>query len=175
MSDQGNSIKKVIENSSGKTVFTVAVDQEDRGMALKVIDNCEYATLASINPDGTPYCIPIFPIVMGDYIYFHGTKKGQKVTNIQHDPHVCISAVGQCEQRPEVYTTDFTSTIVTGVMSVVEEDAEKIEVLRKVCLKYASGNMQMFDEAIQAALKAAGVYKIKIDTITHKIHTAPEA
>jgi len=173
--DQGKSIKKVIENSSGRTVFTIAVEKEDREMALKIVEDCEYATIASINPDGTPYCIPISPVVMGDYIYFHGTKKGQKVTNILHDPHVCLSAVGQSRQRPEAYTADFTSTIVAGTMSIVKDDAEKIEVLRKVCLKFAPSNMQMFDEAISVALKPAGVYKIEIDTVTHKQHTAPEA
>jgi nitroimidazol reductase NimA-like FMN-containing flavoprotein (pyridoxamine 5'-phosphate oxidase superfamily) len=173
--DQGKSIQKVIENSSGKTVFTVAVDKEDREMALKVIEDCEYAMIASINPDSTPYCIPVYPVLVGDYIYFHGTKRGQKVSNIMLNPHVCISAVGQSVQHPETYTADFISTIVSGTISIVEDDAEKIKVLHKICLKYAHSNMQMFDEFIGLAMKATGVYKITTDKITHKLHTAPEA
>lgn len=42
--EQGKSIRKVVENSSGKTVFTVAVEKGDREMALKVIEDCDYAT-----------------------------------------------------------------------------------------------------------------------------------
>jgi uncharacterized protein len=157
----------------GRTVTTLAENQDDREVALKIVEDCSYATLASVNPDGTPYCIPISPVIVGEHVYFHGTRTGQKVDNILRDPHVCIAAVGQCDVRPDAYTIDYTSTVITGTVTIVNDDAEKIEVLRRICLKLAAGNMGMFDEAIANSLDATGIYKMEIDTISHRQNAAP--
>ena len=157
----------------GRTVPTFAEDQDDREVALKIVEDCNYATLASVNLDGTPYCIPICPVIVGGHVYFHGTKTGQKVVNILHDPHVCIAAVGQCDVRPDAYTIDYTSTVITGTLTMVDDDAERIEVLRRISRKLAATNMEMFDEVIAISLDATGIYKMKVETISHRQNTAP--
>ena len=41
-----------------------------REFGLSVLDRCEYATLALIDPDGFPYCVPITIVREGDALYF---------------------------------------------------------------------------------------------------------
>ncbi|MDF2839216.1 MAG: putative nitroimidazole resistance protein, partial [Evtepia sp.] len=50
--------------------------EKDSQFALEVLKNCEYATLATVNPDGTPYCIPISPAMMDGALYFHCALEG---------------------------------------------------------------------------------------------------
>lgn len=163
----------VTETICGTTVNVVAVDESDRSLALQVVADCFYAAFASINPDGTPYCIFVSPVVVDGSIYFHGTKAGQKVTNILRDQHVCLTASGKSELRPEDYTLDFASTVVNGTATVVEDEKEQVRVLHEICQKYAPSNMEMFAEAIANSLADTGIYRIEVGSVTYKTHRAP--
>ena len=99
--------------------------EKDATFALEVIRDCEYATLATVNPDGTPYCIPISPILMDNIIYFHCTLEGKKLTNIANNSAVCISGVRHTRLVPEKLTTEFDSAITFGNCSMVADDGEK--------------------------------------------------
>lgn len=168
-----SSSQTITETICGTTVSTVAVDGKDRSLALEIVDKCLYAAFASINPDGTPYCIFVCPVVLDGYVYFHGTRTGQKVTNMLRDHRVCLTASGESELRPKDYTLDFASTIVNGTATVVEDEKEKVRVLHAICRKYAPSNMAMFAEAIANSLADTGIYRIEVGTITYKTHKAP--
>ena len=42
----------------------------DRDFALQVLDKCEYAVLATVNPDGTPYCLSLIHIFVDHFSGF---------------------------------------------------------------------------------------------------------
>ncbi|KMT22522.1 pyridoxamine 5'-phosphate oxidase family protein [Clostridium cylindrosporum] len=141
----------------------------DEKVAYDLLVNTEYAILGTINvEDGTPYCIPISPVVEEDYIYFHCAPVGQKVDNIKNNPNVCVTCVGDTNLVPEQFTTEYESTVVKGVAGEVTEDEEKIFALRKICEKFAPSNMDNFQKAVNASLKRTNIYKIKIQSISGK-------
>ncbi|MGI5891816.1 MAG: pyridoxamine 5'-phosphate oxidase family protein [Bacillota bacterium] len=142
--------------------------EETKEFALNLFKNCQYATLATVNPDGTPYCIPISPVLINDYLYFHSAKIGQKITNIMSNPSVCVSCVGYTKLIPEQFTTEFASAVAHGQIEIIEDEKEKITVLKQLCLKYAATNMDNFEKAIEASLNRTGIYKIIINCITEK-------
>ena len=146
--------------------------RKDREMSpefgLQVIGDCEYGTLATVNDDGTPYCIPVSPVLGDGVVYFHSAGAGQKVSNIRRCQDVCLSAVGRTRLVPEEFTTKFESGVITGRCSEVLDEAEKVEALRLICEKYAPSNMAGFDAAIARSLGRTAVFRIEIGQVTGK-------
>ena len=67
-----------------------------------------------------------------------------------------------------VFTTEFESTIVTGVAKLVDDEDEKIGAMRLICEKYTPDKMQYFETAIVAGLNRTNVYRVKMETISAK-------
>ena len=140
----------------------------DSAFALEVLRDCEYATLATTNPDGTPYCIPLSHVVVGNAIYFHCANEGHKLVNIKFTDSVCISGVRRTSLVPEKFTTEYESAVATGRCSVVTDDEEKIMALIKICEKYAKGYIDHAEAEIAKMLHRTCVCRIDIRHITGK-------
>lgn len=142
--------------------------EKDRSFALEVIKNCEYATLATINLDGTPYCIPISPVLVGEVIYFHCALKGKKLENINNKNQVCLSCVGRTRLVPEEFTTEYESAVVIGKAVMVDNEEEKIMALKMICQKYTTNSSEAIQKEIEKSLHRTAICKITIDQITGK-------
>ena len=95
--------------------------------AYNLLKNTEYAVLATVNKDNTPYCIPFSPVVEGDFIYFHGALEGQKVENIKSNPNVCVTCIGETRLVPKNFTTEYESAVAHGICEVIEDEEEAIQ------------------------------------------------
>lgn len=142
--------------------------ERDSAFAIEVLRDCDYATLATVNPDGTPYCIPISSVLKGEAIYFHCALEGKKLDNIMQNNNVCVCCVRHTKLIPEKFTTEFESAVAVGRCVMVQDDEEKIMALRLVCEKYAASNLDEFDNAIRRSLSKTGIGKIEIISITGK-------
>lgn len=142
--------------------------EKGKEFALAVIDKCEYATLATVNEDGSPYCIPISIGRIDDYIYFHSAMAGQKIENIKRNNKVCLSFVGDTYLPKDEFTTKYESAIVYGTAYEVIDDSEKITALKLLCEKYTMDNMMNFDSEVNRSINRTGVWKIRIDNIAGK-------
>jgi len=140
----------------------------DSAFALEVLRDCEYATLATTNPDGTPYCIPLSPVTVGDSIYFHCANYGQKLVNIKFSDLVCISGVRNTKLVPETFSTEYESAVAIGTCSIVTDNEEKTMALIKICEKYAKSNMAHAEAEIAEALQRTCICRIDIRHITGK-------
>lgn len=140
----------------------------DKDFALMVVDKCEYATLAMVDTDGTPYCVPITIARDENTVYFHSAKEGQKIAALKNDPNVCMSCVGDTLLAKDKFTTEFESAILRGTAEEVTDDAEKIQGLRLICERHTPTNMHEFDIAIEKSLFRTAVWKIDIADITGK-------
>jgi hypothetical protein len=142
--------------------------ERDAAFALEVLRGCEYATLATVNADGTPYCIPISVALADSAVYFHCAAEGQKLTNIINNNSVCLSCVRHTKLLPEQFTTEYESAVITGKCEIVTDDAEKIAALKIICEKYAAGFMDQFDRRIAASLHRTCVCRVDIERLTGK-------
>ena len=139
-----------------------------RDEALAVVDKCAYATMAMVNPDGSPYCVPLSMAREGEWLYFHSALEGHKTDNLKHQNRVCICCVGDVKDLPGVFSIGFESAIINGSAAEITDREEKIRALRLISMRYTPGNMAAFDEAIQKQLDFTGVWKIHIDEISGK-------
>lgn len=152
----------------------------DKSFAFSVMDNAAFGTLATINEDGTPYCIPISYVRHEDSIYIHSAFQGTKMNNIKSNPKITMSFVGAVKvpfpnveskssiKGSSVFTTEFESAVITGTALIIEDIEEKIFGLRLICQKYTPDNMRFFDETISSAINITCVIRIDIESITGK-------
>ena len=144
--------------------------ERDQAFAYEVIDRCAYGVAAMAGEDGTPYCIPLSLVRLGDVLYFHCALEGTKLELLRQNPRVCVSFVASNQAAPDKFTTYFQSANVLGTASEVTDDAEKITALRVLCEKLTPANMagDNFDRAIAKSLSRTGVWRIQIQEATGK-------
>ena len=146
--------------------------ERDEGFAYGAIQACEYASLATVNEDGTPYCIPISPVVVGRDIYFHCAVQGKKLDNILRNSAVCLSAVGFSRTLSEKNTVAYESAVASGCCEVVSDETEKIQALKAVGEKYAGGYRENVENSIARHIHNTCVCKIVVEEITGKANPA---
>lgn len=149
--------------------------QRDAGFALEIIDRCAYGVAAMTAADGTPYCIPLSLVRLGEFLYFHCAMEGTKVDLLRRDPRVCISFVGANQAAQDDFTTYFQSACVEGEASEVLDQEEKIRALRALCEKLTPAHMteNNFERAMERSLARTGVWKIRIRSLTGKEKPRP--
>ena len=146
--------------------------RKDRQMseefAYEIADKCVFASLATVNEDGSPYCIPVNIARNGRRLYFHSAKAGQKIENLRRNNAVCLCCVGDTNVPDGRFTMDFESAVIYGHARELTAEAEKVEALRLICMRHAPGNMDDFSNAMERSLERTSVWTIEIDEITGK-------
>ena len=161
-------LRLLLPNERGADYLRRKDREKDVVFAMEVLRESDYATLATVNPDGTPYCVPISPVLMGETVYFHCAAEGKKLDNIKQNNNVCISCACDVKPMPENFTTLYKSAVLTGKCEIVSDDTEKKLALREICEKYAKSNMSGFDSQIEKYLHKTCVCKIVVEKITGK-------
>lgn len=135
-------------------------ENERYHLALSVLKQCEYAVLATIDPEGNPYCIPVSPACLNGAVYFHCGLKGQKLDHIQNCPQVCLTGATHVRQVQDKYTMDFDSFVLRGTAEMVEDREEKIAALRAISERYAPDRLDLFETVLARSLDKTGICKI---------------
>ena len=146
--------------------------RKDRQMpeefAWDVVDQCEYAFLAMMEEDGTPYGLPITIVRKDRNVYFHSAMDGRKVRCLRANPRVCLTCVGNTEIQQDRFTTLYQCAVAFGTAEEVTEEAEKIEALRLLCQRHTPDNMAGFEDAIRRSLARTGIWRITVEEISGK-------
>jgi nitroimidazol reductase NimA-like FMN-containing flavoprotein (pyridoxamine 5'-phosphate oxidase superfamily) len=144
-----------------------------RDFAETVIDKCRFAVMATVNPDGTPYCVPLSVVRDGEWLYFHCAREGHKIDTLKYQNRVCVSCVGDMDLPPDHFTVAYESATVFGTAEEVTERDEKVHILRLLSIRYTPAHMAAFDEEIRKTLDATAVWKIHIDEASGKQRVHP--
>jgi len=139
-----------------------------RDSALAVVDTCAYSVMATVNPDGTPYCIPLSAAREGQWLYFHSAMEGHKVDNLRHQSRVCVCCVGNVREAPGEFSIGYESAVINGTASEITDREEKIHALTLISRRYTPANMAAFDQEIEKNLDRTGVWKIHMEEISGK-------
>lgn len=139
-----------------------------------VLKTARTAVLATVNPDGTPYAVPVHFVYDGRSIYFHGLPAGKKLDNVKLNPAVSLCVYDMTglifdgSGIPCEVNTEYVSVVVTGKAEAVADFEEKKDVFDKIVSKYtpdlSSGKIP------QGVLKSTAVTRIVPDEITGKYY-----
>ncbi|MFI3206696.1 MAG: pyridoxamine 5'-phosphate oxidase family protein [Clostridia bacterium] len=142
--------------------------ERNSDFAFNVFKNCEYASIATINSDGTAYSVPISVVLVDNFIYFHGATVGKKLENIAINKKICISAVTNTRLVPEELSSEFESAVAFGECELVTDIPEKKKALKAICEKYAKSHIHLFEETVSRYIDKTAICKITIEKITGK-------
>ena len=145
--------------------------ERDREFGMKVIDECEYGTVAIQGEQ--PYCLPLSLARVGEDLYFHCALAGKKLELLRKNSAVWVSFVGENTAAADDFTTYFRSAMVRGTAGEVTDEVEKVAALRALCEKLTPANMHDFDSAISRSLAVTGIWKIHMEEITAKEKLRP--
>jgi len=102
--------------------------------------------LASVGPDGWPYCVPLLYVAMNGEIWVHNTAaRGHLRINVEHEPRVCFEiddpgvtfAYGRFECDSSVA---YRSVVAFGRIRIVDDRAEKQKFCEALMAKYAQAD-----------------------------------
>jgi len=103
-------------------------------------------SLATVNPDGTPYVTPVHFVLMNKLVYFHGLPKGQKIENIKANPNVSMmiyeaesSLLLDPDGKPCDTNTKYQSVVFSGTAAILDDRQQKREILSAIVKKYTPG------------------------------------
>lgn len=135
--------------------------------ALEVMRKASYITVSFTRADGTAYGVPLSLASKSDDIwYFHCALEGDKLDAIKANPSVCLSAVTRCTPtvgpKDGSFTLQYKSAIAFGNAEIITDDAEKVEALRLICLRYLPQHMNAFDTSISRSLARTAVVRITL-------------
>jgi len=149
----------------------------DETLATLVRGHC--GRLATVGPDGYPYCVPLLYVWMDGALYVHNTAaKGHLRTNVEHEARVCF----EIDEPGEVFdygrfecdsSVAYRSVIVFGTIRVIEDLATKQRFCDALMAKYGkpdSGRPKGFYPRIGLIT----VYSIAVERMTGKETPLPE-
>jgi len=116
-----------------------------------------------------PYVVPISFVWHDGIIYFHGSRSGRKMTNLQQNPRVCLE-VDESEFVPgddpcKLHFT-YRSAIARGRARLVHDPDERLRALRLLSNKYAPGTGDSLTPGIVAGYENLAVIAIDVDVVT---------
>lgn len=138
----------------------------------RLLERATVSTLATVNPDGTPYITPIHFVGKDGAIYFHGLPAGRKIANLKANPNVCFNVyemdrlLFDIEENPCDTNTKYESVTIQGKVDFVQDLDEKREILSAIVAKYTP---QLIGRDFPPnMLKGTAVLKITPQQITGK-------
>lgn len=136
--------------------------------AYQLLDRCDWVTLGLVEPEGTPYCVPIQIVREENTLYFHSAKEGHKLDCLKHCQNVCVTCVNDVLLVPEKLTTKYKSAIFRGICQEIQKEQEKMLVLEKFCQRYAPSHMALVPTETSAHLSATSIWKITVTSLSGK-------
>lgn len=120
--------------------------------AYEILEEGEFAVISTVDPDGSPYGVPVSYVMIDGKFYIHTAKgPGHKFDDFKHDSRVSVVVASELEPIYEdtFFTTRFASVIASGNISRVEDSKTLRRVLVELCMKY----VPQFKEEIGGAIE----------------------
>lgn len=135
---------------------------------LAIIDATAYAVLCFSDLEGQPYGIPLDYVRQGDYLYFHGSQEGRKITLMKSNPRVCAVIVGEEKIIPQKFGREYKTAVVEGSIELIDEAEMKRQVMTWMVASKSPDNMEKGKIVIEKLLNRVLVYKMKMESVSGK-------
>ncbi len=140
-----------------------------------LLERARYGVISTVGEDGYPYGTPVNFVVLDGRIFFHGRKVGEKVSNLKRDPRCCFTVVEEqgferCGNGACDTTSLYECVIIRGKVRTIEDDAEKMRILRATVDKLTPERKA--DEIDAKKVPPTGIFEIVPESRTGKYHSA---
>ena len=137
--------------------------------AKRLLADERRGVLAVNGDEGYPYAMPINYIYDNkeQKIYFHGARAGHKYDSIRACDKACFTVYGNETIKDEAWAPYMQSVIVFGRCHMIEDQAQAMELVKKLAMKYYPDE-KTADEEIESSGKAVQLFEIEIEHISGK-------
>ncbi len=153
----------------------LAMTDEEMRQALK---QGFVGRLATVNEDGSPYCVPMLYIWSRDQVFVHGTSaRGHFQSNVVREPRVCF----ELDEPDAVFDYGrfecdsglaYRSVILSGKMFVADDAAIKQRFCERLMEKYGKPN-SIRPKNFFPRLDIITVYAMIVERMTGKQRLLP--
>lgn len=142
---------------------------------IKIIESCDCCRIGFQEKDGSVYIVPLnfgFERIGKDFVfYFHGAKKGKKISLTGEQQTVGFELDTRhglvTGELPCQFSYLYQSIIGKGILRPVETDDEKINGLHAIMRQYSKREVWEYDKRM---LNAVTVLKLSVTEWTCKEH-----
>ncbi len=143
--------------------------QLPREECLEILRAATSGVLAVHGDDGYPYTVPLSYFQEEDSIFFHCAAQGHKLDAIRENEKVSFCVVAQDDVVSETYSTDYRSVVVFGRAHIVEDEGRKLDIIKKLALRYAPDNTrEHMQREIDESFHHLTIVEIVMEHITGK-------
>ena len=136
--------------------------------SIAILQKATAGTLALLGDDGYPYAVPISYVYNEGKIYFHSALNGHKVDAIRKYDKASFCVIEKDDVQPEKYTTFFRSVIAFGRIHIVEDEKEKLEIVRMLGNRYNPNQDDALQKEIESGLSRLLAIRFDIEHLTGK-------
>lgn len=135
---------------------------------IEILNKSEYGVLSTVDQNNIPYGVPINFVYIDGVIYFHCAEVGHKLSNIKQNNNVCFTVTNGVYLIPEKFSTVYSSAILFGKISVVEDKEEKVKGLEALIRKLSPDYIEDGLKYIERSADNTTVLKMEIKEMTGK-------
>lgn len=136
--------------------------------SIAILQKATAGTLALLGDDGYPYAVPISYVYNEGKLYFHSALNGHKVDAIRKYDKASFCVIEKDDVQPEKYTTFFRSVIAFGRIHIVEDEKEKLEIVRMLGNRYNPNQDDALQKEIESGLSRLLAIRLDIEHLTGK-------
>lgn len=136
--------------------------------SIAILQKATAGTLALLGDDGYPYAVPISYVYNEGKLYFHSALNGHKVDAIRKYDKASFCVIEQDDVQPEKYTTFFRSVIAFGRIHIIEDEKEKLEIVRLLGNRYNPNQDDALQKEIESGLSRLLAIRFDIEHLTGK-------
>ena len=136
--------------------------------SIAILQKATAGTLALLGDDDYPYAVPISYVYNEGKLYFHSALNGHKVDAIRKYDKASFCVIEQDDVQPEKYTTFFRSVIVFGRIHIIEDEKEKLEIVRMLGNRYTPNQDDALQKEIESGLSRLLAIRFDIEHLTGK-------
>lgn len=134
-----------------------------------VLRTASSGVLAVLGDGGWPYAVPLSFVLLGNALFFHGAKTGEKLDALRAEERCSFCVVDRDDVDPDRYTTHFRSVIVFGRLRELTDEAEKREKITALAKKYnPTDTAEHREKYIDDELAAMSMLRLDIEHMTGK-------
>lgn len=134
---------------------------------IALLESAPRGVLAVHGENGYPYGLPVNYVFMDGRIYFHCAKEGHKVDALRADDRVSFTILSEPVKNEGEWWYCFTSVIVFGRVSEINDPEKADKVLRSLGSKYFPEGYDMETDIIRNGPHAL-ILELTIDHVSGK-------
>lgn len=146
-----------------------------------ILRRARVGRLATLGQDGYPYITPVNYVYLGESVYFHCARQGEKLDNLRNNPKVCFEVDIPLAYLDTAYDRAmsvcdvgqfYQSVILRGQAKEVEQPAEKVAALNALMASHENVPAFTGITAETPAVALCTVVAVRVESLSAKANLA---